>query len=105
MGSDPLLLANYQLHHWSDMGIWNRLFGRSEPTSRQIAKERLQLVLVHDRVKISPELMETLKSEIIGVISKHVAIDQENMEIKLSQGKGYQKLHADIPIKDSRHSH
>lgn len=84
------------------MGIWNRLFGRSEPSSSQIAKERLQLVLVHDRVKISPELMETLKREIIAVISKHVAIDHEHMEIKLSQGKGYQKLQADIPIKESR---
>ena len=84
------------------MSIWNRLFGRSEPSSSQVAKERLQLVLVHDRVKLSPELMETLKNEIIAVISKHVAIDQEAMEIKLTQGKGFQKLQADIPILSPR---
>ena len=86
------------------MNILERLFGRREPTSRQIAKERLQLVLVHDRVKLSPELIETLKGEIIAVISKHVTIDQDAMEIKLTSGKGFQKLTADIPIIGSRES-
>ncbi len=84
------------------MSIWDRLFGRQEPSSRQIAKERLQLVLVHDRVKISPELIDTLKNEIIAVISKHVAIDQDAMEVKLTHGRGFQKLTADIPILGSR---
>ncbi|MBI5878935.1 MAG: cell division topological specificity factor MinE [Chloroflexi bacterium] len=80
------------------MNILDRLFGRREPSSSAIAKERLQLVLVHDRVKLSPELMETLKSEIIAVISRHVTIDEQSMEIKLTSGRGYQKLTADIPI-------
>ena len=84
------------------MSIWDRIFGQRAPSSRQVAKERLQLVLVHDRVKLSPELIETLKSEIIAVISKHVTIDQEAMEIKLTTGKGFQKLTADIPILESR---
>lgn len=79
------------------MNIFDRLM-RREPTSSEIAKERLQLVLVHDRVKLSPELMETLKSEIIAVISRHVNIDEQSMEIKLTSGRGYQKLTADIPI-------
>lgn len=80
------------------MNILDRLFGRREQSSGSIAKERLQLVLVHDRVKLSPELMDILKGEIIAVISKHVAIDEQSMEIKLTSGRGYQKLTADIPI-------
>ena len=84
------------------MSIWDRLFGLRQQNSSAIAKERLQLVLVHDRVKLSPELIETLKSEIIAVISKHVLIDEVNMEIELSNGKGYQKLRADIPILGAR---
>lgn len=84
------------------MNILERLFGQRTQGSSQVAKERLQLVLVHDRVKLSPELIETLKSEIIAVISKHVTIDQEAMEIKLTSGRGYQKLTADIPIIGSR---
>ena len=37
------------------MGFLNRLLGRGEPTSREIAKERLQLVLVHDRILVYPQ--------------------------------------------------
>jgi cell division topological specificity factor len=84
------------------MNILDRIFGQRSTHSGAVAKERLQLVLVHDRVKLSPELIETLKSEIIAVISKHVTIDQEAMEIKITQGKGFQQLTADIPILASR---
>ncbi|MEP7199477.1 MAG: cell division topological specificity factor MinE [Chloroflexota bacterium] len=84
------------------MNIWDRIFGQRSSSSGAVAKERLQLVLVHDRVKLSPELVEMLKSEIIAVISKHVNIDEQAMEIKLTSGKGFQKLTADIPILGSR---
>jgi len=83
------------------MSLWERWLRRERP-SREIAKERLQLVLVHDRVKVSPELLQTLKTEIIGVISQHIEIDQEGMEIKLTSGRDYQKLVADIPILGTR---
>jgi cell division topological specificity factor len=43
------------------MGFLNRLFGQKQPTSREIAKERLQLVLVQDRFKISPDTLDKLK--------------------------------------------
>jgi len=84
------------------MNILDRIFGQRSTASGAVAKERLQLVLVHDRLKLSPELIETLKSEIIAVISKHVTIDQEAMVIKITQGKGFQQLTADIPILASR---
>lgn len=67
-------------------------------SSRQIAKERLQLVLVHDRTKISPLLLQTLKDEIIAVISKHVAIDQDAVEISFTQNRRQTRLQADIPL-------
>ena len=56
-------------------GLFNFFRGRKEPASRDVAKQRLQLVLVHDRANISPGLLETLKDEIIDVISKRVEID------------------------------
>jgi cell division topological specificity factor len=86
------------------MNFLNRLFGQQQQRSSSVAKERLQLVLTHDRVKLSPELMETLKGEIIAVISKHVMIDTDAMEIKLTQSRGRQQLTADIPIIGSRES-
>ncbi len=83
------------------MGILNRLFGQREPSSGEIAKERLQLVLAYDRVKISPELLQTLKNELITAISKHVEIDREGVEVTFSQGKRRSRLIADIPLLDA----
>ncbi len=84
------------------MGILDRLFGSRQPSSGEIAKERLQLVLAYDRVKISPELLDTLKDELITVISKHVEIDREEVEITFSRGKRRSRLIADIPLLGAR---
>ncbi len=86
------------------MGFLSRLFNKqssSRPTtSSGIAKERLQVALVYDRVKISPELLETIKEEIIGVISKHFDIDRHGMEINL--GEKNDRLEVNIPVRRSR---
>ena len=84
------------------MGILGRLFGEREPSSREVAKERLQLVLAYDRVKISPELLQTLKNELITVISRHGEIDREGVEVTFSQGKRRSRLIADIPLLSAR---
>jgi len=84
------------------MNILDRLFRQRKPSSREIAKERLQLVLAYDRVKISPELLQTLKNELITVISRYVEIDREGVEVTFSQGKRRSRLIADIPLLDSR---
>jgi cell division topological specificity factor len=84
------------------MRILDRLFGQRRPSSRDIAKERLQLVLAYDRIKVSPELLEILKNELITVISKHVEIDCEGVEVTFSQGKRRNRLIADIPLLGAR---
>jgi cell division topological specificity factor len=84
------------------MSWLNALFGRREPTSREIAKNRLQLVLVQDRVNLSPHLLQTLKDELISVISKYVEIDAENMEVTFTQSKRQSRLTADIPVIGAR---
>lgn len=80
------------------MSFWNKVRGRRMPSSREIAKERLHLVLVHDRTDISPGLLQILKDELIAVISKHIEIDREGVEITFTQGKRYNRLVADIPV-------
>lgn len=80
------------MNHWFD-----RILGRI-PSSAQSAKERLQLVLIHDRTDLSPGVLETLKDEIIAVISKHVDIDAPSVSINLSQGQRESRLIADIPL-------
>jgi cell division topological specificity factor len=56
--------------------------------SAKIAKERLQFVVVHDRLDLSPEKLKELKDEILAVISKYVAIDRNNVEISIEQRSG-----------------
>jgi cell division topological specificity factor len=80
------------------MGFLDRLLGRQEPTSREVARERLQLVLVHDRVKMSPALLDKMKDELIVVISRYVEIDADAVEVAFTQSKRESRLVADIPV-------
>jgi len=84
------------------MKLFGVLFGRTKTKSSQMAKERLKLVLVHDRIKVSPELLDTLKGELIGAISKHIDIDQAGLEVTITRGDKFDKLVANIPIRRSR---
>jgi cell division topological specificity factor len=84
------------------MGFLERLFGRREPSSSRVAKERLRLVLTHDRAGISPALLDTLKDEIISVISRHVDIDVDGVQVTVSQGGQASSLVADIPLANRR---
>lgn len=75
-------------------------------TSSNVAKDRLKLVLVSDRAGCSPEIMEQIKNDIIAVISRYVEIDQEGLDIKITQTESegnngvVPALFANIPIKD-----
>lgn len=84
------------------MGFWNRLLGR-EPTSREIAKDRLQLVLIHDRLGLSQETISQMQEEIIGVLSRYVDIERDKMDISLTQKRGQNKLVANIPLRPQRY--
>ncbi len=80
------------------MSFLSRLTGR-QPPSKQVAKDRLKLVLIHDRTDVSPAVMEQLKDEIIAVISKHMDIDRDGVEIKISDESATEsRLVADIPL-------
>lgn len=83
------------------MGILRRLIGRGRPSSSEVAKRRLQLVLVHDRANVSPGLLNLIKDEIINVISRHIEIDRNGVEINFSQQGRETRLVADIPLSGS----
>lgn len=74
-----------------------RLTGRKRRSAYQ-AKERLQLVLIHDRTNLSSKVLETMKDEIIEVISRHIEIEPNTVSIELSKDGREQRLIADIPI-------
>jgi len=72
-------------------------------SSKNVAKERLQLILINDRAGISPQLLEAIKEDILKVISKYVEIDCEEIEVKMTKTQerdgGLPALVASIPIK------
>lgn len=78
--------------------FFNRLLGK-EAKSAGKAKERLQLVLIHDRTDLAPGLLESLRDEIVAVISKHVDIDPNAVRLEMSHEGRAQRLIADIPLK------
>jgi cell division topological specificity factor len=69
--------------------------------SAKNAKERLQLVLVHDRTDLTPAELEALKDDLIQTISRHIEIDPDAVQIGLEKDGRSQRLVADIPLKNS----
>ena len=67
------------------MNWLKRLRGEQKSSSRETAKQRLQLVLVHDRSQISPGLLELIKDEIIAVISRHIEIDTAGVQVSFTE--------------------
>jgi cell division topological specificity factor len=80
------------------LDIFKKIFARDEQTSRSVANDRLRLVLTHDRIGASSQLMETLKEEIIQVIAKHVEIEG-TPEVNLVTEGRYSALDINIPLK------
>ena len=71
----------------------------SGKNSAKNAKERLQLVLIHDRTDLSPAAIEALKDDLIEVISRHIDIDPSSVQINVEHEGRSQRLVADIPLK------
>jgi cell division topological specificity factor len=79
-------------------GLLETLFGGRKPSSSQAAKERLQLVLVHDRSNLTPEQVQAMKDEILEVIARYVEFDRDKVNINLTNENRESLLHAEIPI-------
>jgi len=78
------------------MNFLERLFGKR--SSAETAKQRLQLVLVHDRAEIPPGVLALIKDDIIAVISRRVNIDREHVVVNVTHEDRASKLVVDIPL-------
>ncbi len=88
------------------MGFLDKLFGRKKkettPSSGDVARERLTLMLVHDRLKLTPDLIGRIKEDMLAVISKYVEIDESGVEIELTHTEHMDRLVARMPVKRQR---
>jgi cell division topological specificity factor len=77
-----------------------RLFRR--PGSAPVARERLQILLAHERgARGQSDLLAILREEILAVIEKHVPIARDNVQIKMDRGEAVSLLEIDVEVPNS----
>ncbi len=87
---------------------FSSFFSRKAPSTKDTAKDRLKLVLIHDRANCSTQVLEMLKTDIIKVISNYMDIDEDELDMQITQtssedsNKTVPVLYANIPIKSIR---
>ncbi len=79
------------------MNWFERLLGKKEK-SGATAKQRLQMVLIHDRADVSPGLLEQIKDDIIEVIAKRLEINPDTVVVNLDNSSQESRLVAEIPL-------
>jgi len=89
------------------MMSWFKDLFSSKSSSKDLAKDRLRMVLMHDRVNCSPDLLEMIKNDILKVLAKYVDINDMELDMQISQelsdaNEPVSVLCANIPIKNMR---
>ncbi len=73
------------------------LFGKRK--SAPVARERLQILLAHERtIAGGSDLVAVLREEILAVLKKHVSVDSDKVQVKMERGKAVSTLAVDIEI-------
>ncbi len=86
------------------MGLFG--FGTKQKP-KDVAKDRLRLILIHDRGDIPAETVEKIREEILEVLSKYIEIESEDVEIAVTksdiiEGDMQSSISCNIPIKGVR---
>ena len=79
-----------------------KIFGKKEPSGK-VARDRLKVVLIHDRASVSPEIMEHLNHDILEVVARYLDIRPQEMNITLADDEDSVALVANIPVTNMRH--
>lgn len=70
----------------------------NDRSSRQEVKNRLKLILAHDRSDLTPQMIESMRREILEVVSKYVDLDADAMDFALENTSRVTSLVANLPI-------
>ncbi|AHI24376.1 cell division topological specificity factor MinE [Komagataeibacter swingsii] len=86
------------------MSLFGSLFGRGTKTSAPVARDRLQILLAHERTGegYESDLLSKLQAEILQVIKRHIPVDQEKVQVKLDRGNSVSMLEIDIEVPQIR---
>jgi len=80
------------------VSLFSRILGRDGGSSREVAKERLQVVLVHDRIHMTPCQMAAMRDELLAVVTRYFDVDSDGVEITFTQTKRKNHLVAEVPV-------
>ncbi len=82
------------------MNLFN-LFRRSR-SSAPVARERLQILLAHERAGRDPsDLIARLREEILAVIEKHINVDRDKVKVTMDRGDSMSTLEIDVEVPNS----
>jgi cell division topological specificity factor len=72
---------------------------RRPPSSAPVARERLQILLAHERgARGQPDLLLMLREEILAVVSRHMTVDPDKVQVRMDRGKNVSTLEVDIEV-------
>lgn len=86
------------------MSFLDNFFARKKPSSSAVARNRLQILLAHERGsggEGDTDLLRTLHREILEVLARHVSVNQDNVNIKLDRGQNCSTLEIDIQVPET----
>ena len=76
-----------------------RLLSRRTAATAPVARERLQILLAHERgLRGQPDLLGVLREEILAVVSRHVTLDPDKVVVRMDRGEAVSTLEVDIEV-------
>lgn len=84
------------------MSLFDRLFsGNRSPASgsKEDAKSRLKILLVHDQVDLTPSQMNAMKAEILEVIARYCEVDREHVDVRLEKADNGISVVSSVPVR------
>jgi len=73
-----------------------------ETGSKNIAKDRLQFILVQDRIKLTPDQMEDLKGELLEVMQKYIDVEDDRVDMEISREDERMAMVANFPLENKK---
>lgn len=83
-------------------GIFRKIIGKGDDSSKDVAKKRLKFALVYDRLDVSDDVLENLQRDIVEVISRYFEIDKDGLSLDIRESGDLSALVLNTPILSKR---
>lgn len=85
------------------MALLDYLLGQRKKKSANLAKDRLQILLAHERSeRNAPEYLPQMRQEILDVIAKYVNIDPDQLQLSVDEANGFEVLELNLVLPESK---